>query len=397
MADHIDRQSLGLEDGGEASSSPDRLRHRRRGDPRQELAPLHQAAFPRRNATAPADRYRYVPRQAHLGTDSFRRLPVEILHAVLDLLPTASVHSARLASPAVAWVARPDHLPRAFWARRFGAEPDLRFAFAHEPETAEARGGRNWRAAYGAYRRALMRDASGGGSDGEKGADDGCEGVWSRRRIYAAVAPWAVTLRTLMYASAGGGGRVYDGDHKTRERNGQGTVCPLLPRNQHTPPFEEIRYGSTLFGSARLVLKGRDAADKTVAVAVSTVCWSNVTYISGLRVLTLEAARKGQGVVSEAGLVVPSTEETFPLAKDDTVLGVEVTMSLSGIRGLRFIINSAGAERVVSVGNTQADHNSASVIRLRAARSPIEALDLDFDVRFTREATTHPHGQRKQG
>lgn len=298
--------------------------------------------------------YRFGP----AACDAFLNLPVELLHRILTLLPSADVCHLRLASSVIASISNEFQLPPSFWASRFSSDREMGFLFAHLPPDQRESKHRAWHDIYDTCRRALQDTY-------------GFEGLQQRRRIWRCIKPFSLAVKsvstlamTKMLPVPLGGLQL-----------GQQAKCPDIGDGLLT---ERSTFGARRSSTQSVLLYLPEVSD-SVCVTASYVSVDDRVYIAGLRTSAIDATGQMQPI-HEAGLVASKYDVKLVISAEDVVNGIDVAMSVFGIHGMRFLITrSNGTAFHHSIGDVSLPDCSYAIMRLSTV-ARIVGLHLEFDV-----------------
>ncbi|KAH8648593.1 hypothetical protein BX600DRAFT_502978 [Xylariales sp. PMI_506] len=197
----------------------------------------------------------------------FSRLPPEIIHRILVLLPSIDVCHARLSSREIAAVS--SDLPPSFWESRF--DPDREMGFALSQEQANRNEWKPWRQLYLMYQEAMHAPSF--------------EGLRNRKRIWKCVGEFATTVRQMLRST-----KVDQLQLPDRGDLGVQAACPQPPGLLF--PFADlpIQFDDTIFGARPRMAKAFYFPKETVMFRVSNIPFDSKVYISGCQVCSQDGA-----------------------------------------------------------------------------------------------------------
>jgi hypothetical protein len=260
-------------------------------------------------------------------------------------------------------------LPQSFWASRFEKESEMGFVFAGQYPS-ELGKHPDWRRLYLTAKSAL-RDI------------DKRPGFRNRKRIWHVLTHISSALIHLLANEPKLGHRISWNDTTLLPHNG--VVQPkigraisgeLLSENQTS---EELRVGSRILETKNLIWP-QHLSSGGLCIAASFIRINSRSYVSGLRVRYPNNLR-GKPDISAIGLVIPSTEEAMFLENPDWLEGLEVAVTVSGIIGLRFLVQSPNGQYSHTAGDFDATMSDVGIGKLFLCNGRrLFAITVGFDV-----------------
>lgn len=300
--------------------------------------------------------------------DFFSQLPPEIVQYLIILLPSKDVCSARLSSRHLALNVYEYHLPRRFWASRFSPENEMGFAldlylpkFRHDQI--------DWHKTYldcKSHNQPRPQSRS----------------FQNRRRIWRCVEDFAIIIDRLLQSRQHSQCQILPKDGMVLDpatcSMGPRAVCPKLPATFHYEDNGPLHSGVRLC-EFRIFPLQRDADSDTLILQICTTSLSSGVYISGLRALIQPHGSRAH-VVQQAGMIVASSLHSMRLLPGDTLTSIDVTISSSGLHGLKFFITKLdGSISEEIFGNINISGSTMAVTKLQS-QGGITALIVGFDV-----------------
>ncbi|KAI0169731.1 hypothetical protein GGR52DRAFT_479238 [Hypoxylon sp. FL1284] len=274
-------------------------------------------------------------------SDPFRRLPTEVVMLVLTCLPTSDVCQVRLVSRYVAGLSSsPKQLDQQFWSSRFQPDFEMGFVFAG-PSNPKPAGLANWRSLYFEAKAALKSDSS--------------FGLRNRRRIWKLLdhIHESISLRLVSEDWILNSPIPHYGMR--------------LPETAVFADFVSETYPMPLTSSCRFfewqgVLWPQHIDASWRAVRISSIYSNGRTYISGIRLLSLN----GQNNVESrrAGFIHPSKEEEILIGPHSCIDYLDVAMTMMGVVGLRFHLRGPQGPYSVSSGEMELTDPMSGIGRL---------------------------------
>lgn len=317
--------------------------------------------------------------------DVLARLPNELLTLILCQLPTRDLGSLRLASRYAADVAAPKQLAPHFWSSRFAPDAEMGFVFAGPWPCISSQGDTNnaekkqhhWRELYLKARATLT-------------CRDLFPGFVNRKRIWSVLRhiSEAVRLRlkndTCCRHWENNATATCPEHHTGPQLNGHGVNEKPLYRDLelqlpsglqggdsvaadveldvelfHCASRNLLRHRSCrLFGLSLLTLTGENGHTKSIMTKlhVSFVYYNGYEHVCGFHASRGSSGEDRWTEVGRAGYVSPWRQKCVILDMDETIQQVDVAMSTSGIRGLRFHIKGkTGTSRSEPMGYMETD------------------------------------------
>lgn len=268
----------------------------------------------------------------------FSRVPVEIIHMILNWLPSRDVCSFRIASRYIALISTTEALPQAFWASRFGPGLEMEFALPHVDGDSQFI---DWQERYFAVKRTLQ-------------SPDGFGPLRHRKRIWTTISPICRLIEPLLTNS---------------DRRGVVTtwddISPLsfqsdLPDLAVGRVFRALSvaesYPYLLFEGCREIetrslIWPQSSELKGYTVGISLISLDDGTFVSGIRILQNHVQNHAQ---NSLGLINKSSETLIHIEPNISLEGFEVAVCLEGIVGLKPILggsNCAEQRYIGSVSN----------------------------------------------
>jgi len=86
---------------------------------------------------------------------------------------------------------------------------------------------------------------------------------------------------------------------------------------------------------------------------VSFTWFNGRLYVSGLRFWSTSES-DGRNKAHKAGLVIPSSEQIVCFDDLNQLVGIDIALTVSGIIGLRFLVQNTSGEDTYTAGGTSA-------------------------------------------
>jgi hypothetical protein len=274
-------------------------------------------------------------------SDMFSRLPAEIIITILNRLSSADVCSLRLSSKVLSEVSGPDALPQSFWASRFENDREMGFVFGGNCAS-EITKHPDWHQLYLTAKSRLRNT-------------DQNQGFRNRRRIWQTLSNISRTLKPLFTTDHSPGQHILWGDS---DRDG---VTPLRPKagraisGKVEPADVYLAVGCRQLRTGSLIFARPHIPDK-LCFGVSFIWFNSRFYVSGIRVWSSNSSPDSACAL---GLVIPESEKVVLLDSLDYLEGLEVSVNISGILGLRFLVKNPRGRSSHTTGDF--DTNAAGV------------------------------------
>src|SRR3569833_458820 len=315
-------------------------------------------------------------------TDSFSRLPPDIIYRLLVLLCTADVCRVRLVSRAIAAASILAQLPQSFWASRFSDSRVLGFVLALLPRKPERR---NWRGFYFLCKKLLMRETA------------GCRGFEYRQYAWHHIERIADTLTTLLSRKRKQSSVISGvSQHGSRISSPAWHGADLVWQTDNVPlagmvfeydssPYNSRAYNFLQRGSVRV---HRTDMSHDLRIKISCLWNDGQQHILGVRTTAVtssasDAADSTEHSLEYVGRIFPDKEESISLRPhEDRIVRIDGVLSDQGIHGLRFYVQSPSQTLVYEIGSIGSHVVDFAMAKLEASYSnPITDLCFEFDVR----------------
>lgn len=311
--------------------------------------------------------------------DWFAGLPSEIVLMVANVLSVPDLCNVRLSSRTWAYLTAPNSLPQSFWRSRFALDREMGYlgvAFQVGDGKGHESTGYDWRGLYLDVRHALRNPAA-------------SWHFYNRERIWRELHRFTDCLVLLVEQL-----RSLQQFHLVKKelkslRYEIGRVVQGRPWHDIDLSEEPRNVGFRLFGMDYMLLDlpASEATCTVVEIRVSFITYDSIRYLCGLRVLE----RRRDGPVSDGlesgrtGLVVPSSETILRRSAKDSLTGIRVASSISGIVGIAFCFRGEGGhESILSAGVIQDLPEGVGIgtLRPREGRRAV-GMTVGFDVSTT--------------
>ncbi|KAK3947108.1 hypothetical protein QBC32DRAFT_385766 [Pseudoneurospora amorphoporcata] len=249
-------------------------------------------------------------------------LPEELIHQILNLLPSPDVCNLRLVSRSVASVSSPLQLPRSFWASRFQCENEMGFFYPGRPFP-DTKPPTDYRQLHSTLRLELSKVTE-------------VMNLRNRRRIWRMLREMSCCITLAiehMWSSTNG-----DSDtgtpfvHIPEGHVAGRLVCPLPLRGGPVTKALERSVGTTIFARQAAIFPDL-LLQAPMCVGVSFLRIDQRPYVCGIRVLS---ARSDQAC--RVGVIIQESETIVALKADDELSGFRVACLANGVVGLGLLI-----------------------------------------------------------
>ena len=203
-------------------------------------------------------------------------------------------------------------------------------------------------------------------------------GLWSRRRIWRTLSSISRILKPLCVLEYFPGqpiscdGSSYDADVTSIQLNASREISGEIKRAEEnlTTGCRELRTGNLVFP----VLDNPGM----LHIGVSFIWLHSRFYVSGLRVWNVSTLPKASAVV---GFIVPASEQEVCLDSLDCLEGIEVSVTVSGILGLRFLVKTPSGSTSLTVGDFKCNAAGDGITGLLPQKSAqIFGITIGLDV-----------------
>lgn len=257
------------------------------------------------------------------STDApFSMLPEELIHQILNLLPSPDVCNLRLASRSVASVSSPLQLPMSFWASRFECENDMGFFYPGRPFP-DTKPPTDYRQLHSTLRLELSKVTE-------------VMNLRNRRRIWCMLQDMSrcITLAIEhIWSSTDSNSGTGTPSVRIPEGHVAGRlVCPLPLRGGPVTEALQRSVGTTIFARQAAVFT-KPSLQAPVCVGVSFLRVDQRPYVCGIRVLSARSDR-----ACRVGVIIQESESIVALKADEELAGFRVACLVNGVVGLGVLV-----------------------------------------------------------
>ncbi|KAF2435052.1 hypothetical protein EJ08DRAFT_656697 [Tothia fuscella] len=282
-------------------------------------------------------------------SDIFAQIPHEIILLILTFLPSKDVCELRLSSRPVAAITGREQLPQSFWMSRFGRCFEMGFVFSCclPPDMRS-----DWRNLYYTAKAALS-------------GDNAMPNFKNKRRIWRALNQISGIIgHILEYDFRSGSGSSNSAcslEYPTISPVGSINSGEMLTEDREN---DDLRIGCRRLRSQNLIWAQRPHTN-SFDIGVSFVRIQSKRFISEQHCV---------------GRITPSSEEWAYGIGLDSLEGITVAASLSGILGLSFLTLQSGGPNSQVVGDLDTSRSGVGVASLLVPEgSPIIGISVGFD------------------